>query len=173
LLSRNLDWFEAQWENAAYLRQLLHGDVPVDSLAAVLLALGLAGKEPGQAAIATDALVQSHAEGRLDVAALAGSVRGFLRGDLAACARYAKSLRAALRIEAGAASAVFAVLCEAIAARPADPPKDTASLLELMLEIVLGHRIGLPAATREALESLQVGGKGKSLRRQLLAQPAN
>ena len=59
LLSRNLDWWEAQWENAAYLRQLLHSDVPMKPMATLVLAIGLAGKEPGQAAIAIDALVQA------------------------------------------------------------------------------------------------------------------
>ena len=106
---------------------------------------------------------------RRSPAACGDSCAGILRpapGMRRACAPHCESKQAPR-------AQFYAVLCEAIAARPADPPKDTASLLELMLEIVLGHRIGLPAATREALESLQVGGKGKSLRRQLLAQPAN
>jgi hypothetical protein len=171
LLSRNIDWWQAQWENAAYLRQLLHPDVPMTPMATLVLALGLAGKEPGQTAIAVDALVHTQAEGRLDVALLAADIRECLRADHVACARYAKSLRAALRIDAGVAPAVFAIVCEAIAARPADPPKDTAALLELSLELAVGNGMKLPGATRAALESMELGGKGKALRTKLLLLP--
>ncbi len=171
LLSRNIDWWETQWENAAYLRQLLHSDVPMKPMATLTLALGLAGKEPGQTAIAVDALVQTHAEGRLDTALLAADIRECLRAEHAACARYAKSLRAALRIDAGVAPALFTILSEAIAARPNDPPKDTAALLELLLELAVGHGLKLPEATRAALEAMQVGGKGKALRTKLLELP--
>ena len=48
LLSRNLDWWEAQWENAAYLRQLLHSDVPMKPMATLVLAIGLAGRSQGR-----------------------------------------------------------------------------------------------------------------------------
>jgi len=61
-------------------------------------------------------------------------------------------------------------LCAAAEARPADPPKDTAALLELLLEIVVAHELRLPVSTRAALEAMQIGGKGKSLRQQLLAR---
>jgi len=172
LLSRNLDWWEAQWENAAYLRQLLHSDVPMKPMATLVLAIGLAGKEPGQAAIAIDALVQAHAEGRLDVALLAADIRECLRAEHAAAARYAKCLRGALRIDPGIAATVFAILCEAIAARPADPPRDTGALLELLLELGVGHGFKLPAATRAVLESMDIGGKGKPLRAKLLTLAA-
>jgi uncharacterized protein DUF6493 len=172
LLSRNIDWWEAQWENAAYLRQLLHSDVPMKPMATLTLALGLAGKEPGQTAVAVDALVQSHAEGRLDVGLLAADIRECLRTDHAACARYSKSLRAALRIDPGVAGALFAILCEAVAARPADPPKDTAALMELLLELAVSQAAKVPDATRAVLDGMQIGGKGKALRAKLLALPA-
>jgi hypothetical protein len=172
LLSRNIDWWQAQWENAAYLRQLLHPDVPMRPMATLVLALGLAGKEPGQTAIAIDALVQARAEGRLEVALLAADIRECLRADHAACARYAKSLRAALRIDLAGAPALFEILCEAIAARPADPPKDTAVLLELMVELSAGHGLSLPASARAVLEGMAIGGKGKALREELLARKA-
>jgi hypothetical protein len=95
-----------------------------------------------------------------------------LRADHAACARYAKSLRAALRIDAGVAPAVFAIVSAAIEARPEDPPKDSAALLELLLELAVGHGLKLPGTTRAALEGMELGGKGKSLRTKVLALPA-
>jgi hypothetical protein len=114
--------------------------------------------------------VQSTIEGRLDAKLLARDVAGLLRVGQTACARYAKSLRAALRIDAAVAPSVADVLYAAAEARPADPPKDTGALLELLLEIVVAHELRLPASTRAALEAMQIGGKGKSLRQQLLAR---
>jgi hypothetical protein len=170
LLSRNIDWWEAQWENVAYLRQLLHSDVPMKPLATLTLALGLAGKEPGQTAVAVDALVQSSAEGRLDAKLLAAQVAELLRSGHAACARYAKSLAAALRIDEAVAPALLEVLSAAAVARPDDPPKDTAALLELLLEIVVARDLRLPSATIAAIDSLQIGGRGKAVRKELLAR---
>ena len=56
-------------------------------------------------------------------------------------ARYAKSLRAALRIDAGVAAPLSSRSSSvSIEARPEDPPKDTAALLELLLELGGGSR---------------------------------
>jgi hypothetical protein len=170
LLSRNLDWFQAHWEHKAYLRALLDPTVAMGPMATLLLALGLAGKEAGETAVAADVLVQSAVEGRLDAKLLARDVARLLRADQTACARYAKSLRAALRVDAAVAPALAEVLFAATTARPEDPPKDTAALLELLIEIVVANELTLPAETRAVLESMQLGGKGKSLRQQLLAR---
>ena len=40
--------------------------------------------------------------------------------------------------------------------------------IKLLLELVHGEGVVVPAGTRAALESLVTGGKGKSLRKQLL-----
>ncbi len=167
----NLDWWEAQWHNRAYLQLLLDPTVPMTPMATLLLALGLAGKEPGQAALTVDAFVQCHAEGRLDTAALAAAARDLLRTPLVKASRYAKSLRAALRIDPGAASAVTDILFAMLAANPAEPPKDTALLLELLQEVTLGGRLPLPSGARATLEALQLSGKGRGLKASLLAQP--
>jgi len=169
-LSFNLDWWEAQWQNKAYLHQLLHADVPLGSMASLTLALGLAGKEPGQTAIAVDAFVQSVLDGRLDVEAFAPVIAQLVAAEHTACARYAKGLRAALRADPAVSPAVARVLEAAVAARPADPPKDTAALLELLLEVVLSQELNLAAETRTALDSMEIGGKGAALRRKLLAR---
>ncbi len=169
-LSFNLDWWEAQWQNKAYLHQLLHAGVPLGSMARLTLALGLAGKEVGQTAIAVDAFVQSVLDGRLDVETFAPIIAQLVAAEHTACARYAKSLRAALRADPAVSPVVARVLEAAVAARPVDPPKDTAALLDLLLEVVLSNELDLAAHTRAALESMEIGGKGAALRKKLLAR---
>lgn len=172
LLSRNIDWFQAHWEHKAYLRPLLHPAVAMGPMATLLLAIGLAGKEAGETAVAVDVLVQAVVDGRLDAKLLARDVTELLRTGQTACARYSKSLRAALRIDAAVAPVFSEMLCTMVVVRPADPPKDTAALLELLQEIMVGHAFALPVETRTALEVMQIGGKGKALRNELLARRA-
>ena len=121
LLSRNVDWWQAHWEHKAYLRALLHPTVAMGPMAALLLAVGLAGKEAGEAAVAVDVLVQSVVEGRLDAKLLARDVAELLRTGQTAGARYAKSLRAALRIDVTVAPTLADVLCAAVEVRARRP----------------------------------------------------
>jgi hypothetical protein len=164
----NVDWAQTYWHNAAYLRVLLDPTVAMSPMATLLLALGLAGKEPGQTAIAVDALVRTHVEGRLDPSLLAAMVRDLLRKDLVANSRYAKSLRAALRIDATISEVIFEVACTALEATPGEPRKDTAAIIDLLLEIAVNNGRKLSAQERGTLEQLVLSGKANSLRTTLL-----
>lgn len=168
----NLDWWEAQWQNRAYLEPLLDPTVPITArqpMAVLLLALSLAGKEPGQAALAVDALVQSFTEGRLDVPALGAQLRALLPTSIVMARRYGKSLQAAVRADARLAAPVFDLLCDMLAADEDHPPKDLAALLELLLELALSSRRALPAPAQAALARLALTGKGRVAQKNLLA----
>jgi hypothetical protein len=170
VVGNNLDWWEAQWQNRAYLDLLLDPVAPVTPIACLLLVLGLAGKEPGQAAIAVDALVQAHAGGRLgEHGDLADALRALLATPLLKPARLHKSLLAAIRADAATSSMVFDLLCEALQARPEDPPRDTALLLDLLLELKISGTRTLPAATLQALAAMKLTGNGRKLQQQLMA----
>jgi len=67
------------------------------------------------------------------------------------------------------APALVVVLSAAAVARPADPPKDTAALLELLLEILVANGIRLPADAAVAINTLQIGGRGNAVRKELLS----
>jgi hypothetical protein len=167
-IGNNLDWWEAQWQNRAYLELLLDPATRMTPMANLLLVLGLSGKEPGQTAIAVDALVRAHAEGRLESAALAETVRALLATPLIKAARLHRSLQAAMRADAQVHTLVFDLLCAAVQARPGDPPKDTALLLDLLIELkVDGGRV-LPDAARAALSDMKLTGRANTLRRSLL-----
>ena len=168
-IGQNLDWWEAQWQNRAYLHVLLDPSVPLTPMATLLLAVALAGKEPGQTALAVDALVHGHAEARLDLTAFSSALRDLLSTPLVKAARYANSLRAALRIDASLSSALFDVLCRVVECFPEAAPKDAAKLLELLLETKLNTGRALTPPARAALGSLKLSGKSRTVLKTLLS----
>ena len=169
-IANNLDWWEAEWYNKAYLNLLLDPTVPMSSSAIMLLAFTLAGKEPGQTAIAIDALVASWLEGRLDATALANAIHGLLATPQVKASRYAKSLATAARAHALAPQLVFQLLCTMVTQSPQSPPKDMPALLELLHELRLEVKQNLPEHTLAALRDMQIGGKGKAALKALLAR---
>lgn len=167
-IASNLDWWEAQWQNRAYLDLLLEPTTPFTPMARLLLAVALAGKEPGQTALAVDALVLGVQDGRLDITALGETLARLWATPLVKGPRYAKSLTAAAQAHAAMPAAVFALLCAMAQAPASGERKDLAPLLELLLELRLGHQLPLPAGTRAALAAMKLGGKGKTAQQQLL-----
>jgi hypothetical protein len=169
MMGGNIDWWEAQWQNRAYLEPLLDPTTRMGSMACLLLVLALAGKEPGQTAVAVDALVHAHADGRFDSSrVLCDTLRALLATPLLKAARLHKSLQAALRADPGIDGIVFELLCAALQARPEDPPRDMAALLQLLLELKVTGVRSLPPAAHEALAAMKLGGNGRSLQCQLL-----
>lgn len=159
-------------QNPAYLRLLLDPTVVMSPMASLLLAVALAGKDPAQTAIAVDALVHTHAEARLDASLLAATMRDLLRAKLVDMARYAKSFRNALRIDPAVSPVIFELICTMLEANPAEPPRGTNALLEVLLEIAISDDRGLCERRRRTLEQLALSGKGSSLRKALLKRAA-
>jgi hypothetical protein len=169
MVGGNIDWWEAQWQNQAYLEPLLDPATRMGPMACLLLALALAGKEPGQTAVAVDALVHARADGRLDSPQVLGdTLRALLATPLLKAARLHKSLQAALRADPHIDGFVFELLCAVLQARPEDPPRDTAALLELLLELKVAGARNLPPAAYKAISSMKLSGNGRSLQRQLI-----
>lgn len=164
----NLDWSEAEWQNRAFLEPLLDATTPVTGTAVLLLALGLVGKEPGQAALAVDALVQGRQDGRLSSADFAATLRSLFLTPLRKASRLHKSLQAALRLDPLCGDLVFDGLCAVLQARPEDPPRDVGALMGLLLELKVAGGRRLSEDTRAALGAMTGGGSVKTLRRQLL-----
>lgn len=160
-LGNNVDWWEAQWQNRAYLDVLLQPTTAMTPMACLLLAVGLAGKEPGQGALAVDALARGVQDGRLAVAALGQTLARLWATPLVKGPRLAKSLAAAAQAHAAMPGAVFALLCAMAEVQPGAPRKDLSPLLELLLELKLAQGLELPASTRTALQAMRLSGKGK------------
>lgn len=169
-LSNNLDWSGAEWQNKAYLAPLLDPTVPFTPLAYYVLALGLGGKEPGQTALSVDALICAWTEGRMVPGSLADILRSLMQTPLVKLARYAKSLSSAARAHALGPQLVFGLLCETLRFDSAAAPRDTATLLELLLELALELGQALPVPTRNAIGAFKLTGKGKTAQQALLSR---
>lgn len=169
-IGNNIDWWEACWQDKAYLQPLLDSSVEFGEMATLALVCALVGKEPGQAALAVDALVQAHREGRLDAMQFAEVNSRLALGGLARLARLRKSFDAAMRIEPGIAGVVVEVI-EHLLGEVRDPaPKDLAKLLELLNEICIASSREIGPASREALRQMKLGGSAVALRKQLLSR---
>src|SRR5207248_9350801 len=94
--AQNLDWWEAVWANRALLEPLLDPDLPLQPMALMLLALGLAAKQPGESGLATDCLIAAIDDGRLDASRL-GAALAFL-APMTKCTRLARTLGQAARV---------------------------------------------------------------------------
>ena len=166
----NIDWWEARWQDKAYLALLLDRTTPATMPALRMLAYALGGKEPGQTAMAIDAFVAILLEGRADVLQVAQFIRADLLSAHGKCARYANNLAGVAR----AHPSMPALVCEAIGIilqfGGADAPKDTVKLLELLLELSLANGLVLPAQTVQAITLLKLTGKGKLAQKDLLAR---
>jgi tRNA isopentenyl-2-thiomethyl-A-37 hydroxylase MiaE len=167
-IGQNIDWWEAQWQNRAYLQLLCDPTAEIKTTGALLLALGLAGKEPGQTAIAVDALAQAAREERLDAQLLGTILRDLLSSGEVKSSRYAKSLQAALRIDPAASTCVIELLGTMLEASPEAPPKDTAMLLALLQETLVETQGMLKEPARAAIARLKLSGKGRALQKALL-----
>ncbi|CAN7403196.1 DUF6493 family protein [Polaromonas sp. LjRoot131] len=168
-LGNNVDWWEAEWQNRAYLDVLLEPTTPMTPMACLLLAVGLAGKEPGQTALAVDALARSVQDGRLDVTAMGQTLARLWATPLVKGPRLAKSLTAAAQAHAAMPAAVFALLCAMAEVQPGAPRKDLSPLLELLLELKLAQGLALPATTRTALQAMRLSGKSKLAVKEILS----
>jgi hypothetical protein len=169
-MGNNLDWWEACWQDKAYLATLMDSTVKQGEMATLALVCALIGKEPGQAAIAVDALVQAHRERRLDARLLAQVHSKFALEGLGRLARLRKSFDAALRIEPSVDEVVVEVIDHLLRQIRSEVPKDLAKLLELLNEIRIASGRELSSECREALSGMKLGGASVALRKSLLSR---
>lgn len=78
-IANNLDWWSADWSDRVYLESLLQPSERWRREGAVLAALGLSCKEPGQRGLAVDAVAQGFASTRLSPQVL-GQAMGEVSG---------------------------------------------------------------------------------------------
>jgi hypothetical protein len=166
--AQNLDWWEAVWPNRTLLEPLLDPDLPLRPMALMMLALGLAAKQPGESGLATDALIATIDDGRLDASKL-GAMLAFL-APMTKCARLARTLGQAARVSPLHLQVVAQVVQGALRGDPAQAPRDVQALLELLKECLLelGGLVS-DASARSYLEQIETGGRTARLVRELLA----
>src|SRR5262249_52802320 len=144
-------------------------DVPLKPMALLLLAVGLAAKRPEEHGLATDALIASITDGRLDGANLGRMMATLLPTGLIKVVRWAKTLSAAGQHSSLPARAVAAAIEQVLSASQILSPRDLSAVLELLRELLFGldDPLSLPAA-RTYLEAQNAGGKANKLIQALL-----
>jgi hypothetical protein len=186
LLARNMEWDEAQWPNRLRLEPLFEPWTEIGREAALLLAVALQAKEPGERGMATEAAAVLLADGRLKPQAIETAIAEL--ADLMAAQpaskwphrllrppRFATSLEqvaSASRAHALAAQEIAALTLESFATPRGPvfvPVGQLAPLLRLMIELAAQTGSPTPPMARPSLERLAVGkcDTGK-LARQLL-----
>ena len=169
----NLDWWEARWNDKAFLLLLRDPATTMTGMATRLLALGLGAREPGQAALAVDAMLAAVGDGRLDALALGDEIGAILVAGLGKAPRYAKTLGSVRRADARASAVVGVVLGRvlggALACVSGPAPRNTGALLDLLLELVLGHGVKLDPTALGGIGKLRLTGKARAVQKSLLA----
>jgi hypothetical protein len=186
LLLDNLDWWEARWHDRQRLEALFEPWTPLGREAAMLLAVALQAKEPGQRGLAVDAVVEAVTHERLSPEIV---VRGFDEVSVALEAqpasaypitlfrpgRLATSLDEiarrsgrhqawALEVAAGAIARIQAT------SRPQPVPGGQLTpMLRLLVELTASLRTAVPPSALPALQALTTGsGEGARIARSLL-----
>jgi hypothetical protein len=138
-IANNLDWWEAQWPNAAYLEILCDPCTVYGPNATLLLALGLAAKEPGESGLSVDAAIAALGDGRLTGAALGGPMAELMPTGLVKAARWGKTLGVVAGASDAHAREVTAAIQRALRGDPELAPRDQGALVALLRELLLAR----------------------------------
>jgi hypothetical protein len=187
LLLGNLDWWEARWHDRQRLEALFEPSTPLGPEAAMLVAVGIQAKEPGQRGLTVDAVGEGVHHGRLSAELVVAAFDAVARGledqpaskypiTLFRPGRLAQSLDEVARRSDEHRSWVLAVAAGALARmqatkRPVPVPiGQVTPLIRLLVELTAALRARVPVAAEPALRELSAGGgEGARLARALLA----
>jgi hypothetical protein len=167
--ANNLDWWEAEWSNRTFLEPLLDPDVPLQPMALLMLALGLAAKDATESGMATDALIAAIDDGRLDGDNLGKTLGLLAPTGLVKLTRWARPLSQAARISPLHARVIVHAIQVILGCTATKAPKDLHALLEILKENLLdqGNVITL-ADARAVLENSKATGKTARLVKDLV-----
>lgn len=160
----NLNWDSAIWANRVYLETLAAESdgtaAPVGPFAALLIALGLAAKETGEAMLAVDSLIASVEGGRLDGGALGEALAAAASSGAILFTRVARQLAKAAQAGPRVARAIFGALELLFESGAGTAAADYGRLIEFAheLSIQTGLRLTRPGV-RVALGRIKTGGK--------------
>jgi hypothetical protein len=192
LLLDNLDWWEARWHDRQRFEPLFEPWTTLGHEAALLVAVGLQAKEPGQRGLAVDATAEAVEGGRLPPELVVGALDGlaaalegqpastypitlFRPGRLAvsldAVARHSRQHQAwALAVGAAALDRMH----RTIFPKPV-PVGQMTPMLRLLVELTTTLDLRVPEAARPALRELSssAGDGGRLARVLLAASPAD
>jgi Family of unknown function (DUF6493) len=168
-LGRNVDWWQAMWHVRCFLEPLLLPAEPIGEMGRLLLAVGLAAKEPGERALATDVLIRSVGQGRIDARSLVEILgRLYDHGEIKG-SRIATTLAEAARVSSNHSDAVATVLERVLAGMHGSPPADLHALLTTLSDTLVAAARPLRDPDASAyLSGIEGSGKAAATARQVL-----
>jgi hypothetical protein len=176
-IARNLDWWEASWQNKSLLEPLLDPGTPLRDMGRLLLTIALAAKDPGEQGLATDIAIAAMDDGRLGTDNWGPMLARLLPTGLIKPGRWQKTLAEVARVSPLHACVVQQSLQQAFVGGLKAMPKDSAKLLELLKELSIDLNLDIAnESCRAFLADVPGKGKGGKLARELLAlesQPAS
>ncbi|MFN7970980.1 MAG: hypothetical protein U0166_01285 [Acidobacteriota bacterium] len=123
-IGNNLDWWEAEWPNAAYLEMLTDAQTGFGPMATLLLALGLAAKELGESGLSVDATVSALADGHLGAGSLGEAMAAPAPTGLVKAARWAKTLAVVAAASPANTVQVASIIPRSLRGNPGDGQRD-------------------------------------------------
>ncbi|MCY2967830.1 MAG: DUF6493 family protein, partial [Planctomycetota bacterium] len=158
-IAANLDWWQVEWANRHYLEPLLDPDVPLDEIGHLLLTVGLAAKQHGEATLATDIAIAACDDGRLDPSRLGAVLNRLLSARFILAARVARTLGQVARVSAVHEECVRIAFTSSLRGASAVMPRDLHALVELLSELVIATQTPVDAGAREFLKQLTGSSK--------------
>lgn len=169
-LGDNIDWQQRRWGDRAWFEPLLDPDCEMEEMANLLLAVGLASKEPGQAGLATDILIAAIADGRVDGEFLGTTLGSLLFTGVIKPSRWASTLGEAARVSALHGQQVRRAIERALADAKGNPPHGLHSLVELLHQLAVEAGAAVDdRRTRDFLSTITGSSKLARSAKKLLA----
>lgn len=135
-----------------------------------LLALALASRGVHASAVALDVAVDGIDQGRVEPAVLGDVLAALMTSGMLKAKRLAASLAEVAQVSSRHRDAVGEIVARALRGNPDDAPRDVASLLSLLYELLIESGQTLAdAGARDWLLAARRGGKVAKLRKSLLA----
>ncbi len=168
-LGNNLDWWGAEWQNKAFLEPLLDPGTPLREMGALLLAFGLAAKEPGEHLLATDIAIAAIEDGRLGSDNFGAICARLLPSGFIKPGRWAKTFAEIGRASPAHTLVVKLILEQCLQGEIGDKGRDFAKLLELLHETSVALSCGISTeSARVFLAALRGTNKAAKVARALL-----
>lgn len=169
-LGQNIDWWEARWHARYFLEPLLIPTEPIGDMGRLLLALGLAAKEPGERSMAKDVFIAGVGQGRLKAEDLGAILATLYNQGVVKGSRLAAALFDVDRVSDRHGQAVAVTVEHMLAGLYGPPPADLHAVLNGFRDLLasLGTIVHLPAA-RAYLSGIEGTGKAAAAAKALLA----
>ncbi len=160
-ISKNIDWWEANWQNKAFFESLLDPGTPLRKMGMLLLILGLAAKEPGEYGLATDAAITAIEDGRLGSDNFGEMLIQILPTGLIKPGRLYKTLKDISGVSAVHSAVVKLSLEQCLTGNIKEMPRDFGKLLELLNELCIDLQHGVGSDEHRAFLK-QITGTSKA-----------